>query len=853
MAARWLHLARLGWLALVVLALASCGGGGGGGDGERLTLNLSSASVTFTAIQDGATPAAHTVVASLSGGGTGYVVDPVVNGTGFSASFLITSDTTADILITPFAPTLAAGTYTGTVTLRVCADQNCSRDIAGSPAVINVSYTVQPKQGLAAAPLNLTFTQVRGSAAPAAQTLGLSDVGGLSYAWNAAVVYQSGGGWLSLNGGAGPVSGTSLPGSLSASVNALSTLGTVNALIRVTGNGNTLDVPVSYTLNEPSLTRSPSQLSFSASRQGATPATQNVTLSTQNGSTVEYSTTVSYGAGASGWLSAPASGTAPGTLGVAVNTTDLAIGNYNATVTLTTTGGQTVSFTVSYTVAAAAASFTPSSAAFTINPASTTTALSQTVSVGSTGVAFSWTAASNQPWVSVSPTSGTSSSTVTLALDPAQLDTLDPGLYSAAITFTYTPSGGTLTNTPLPVSLDLQLPKVTSVAPYVATSGTSQQVVLRGLGFLGAAGATVKFGSTASASSYTVLSDTEARVTHPALSAGGPLRVSVENQLGLSRSSADLVVVNAPGFAATTISYPDAVAKTPLNVVYDAERAALLVAVGAPIPGAANGRIYRFTFSGSVWSSPPPTTVAQLRDLALSLDGSKLIAVSDTTIRQFNAATLAAGTVSNAAFTSLEFFDGIALANDGKGIITTGFNGSGFTDAYRYTVADGVLTRTTGLYFASSGASEDGSLAVFVQGGLSPPAPVFRYDAGTSALAATSVASTANFPRPALDRHAAHILIGGTRIYGPNFQLMGTIPFANTVVLSPNGTRAYTYSSGTVRTYDLTTPPMLGAFSEVGTTLTPGNPGLGTVMTISPDGGTLFIAGDAAIVVMPAP
>jgi hypothetical protein len=83
---------------------------------------------------------------------------------------------------------------------------------------------------------------------------------------------------------------------------------------------------------------------------------------------------------------------------------------------------------------------------------------------------------------------------------------------------------------------------------------------------------------------------------------------------------------------------------------------------------------------------------------------------------------------------------------------------------------------------------------------------------------------------------------------------MGTIPFANTVVVSPNGTRAYTYSSGTVRTYDLTTPPVLGAFSEIGIgTATPGNPGLGTVMTISPDGGTLFIAGDAAIVVMPAP
>ena len=135
------------------------------------------------------------------------------------------------------------------------------------------------------------------------------------------------------------------------------------ALVRVTGNGNTLDVPVSFTVSEPTLTRSPASLTFSATSQGATPATQNVSLSTQGSLPLNYTTSVTYGAGPTGWLTVPASGTAPGAVTVGVNTTNLAQGTYTATL-FGNSAAQSVSVGITYVVTAPSLTFNPASAGF---------------------------------------------------------------------------------------------------------------------------------------------------------------------------------------------------------------------------------------------------------------------------------------------------------------------------------------------------------------------------------------------------------------------------------------------------------------------------------------------------------
>jgi len=73
------------------------------------------------------------------------------------------------------------------------------------------------------------------------------------------------------------------------------------------------------------------------------------------------------------------------------------------------------------------------------------------------------------------------------------------------------------------------------------------------------------------------------------------------------------------------------------------------------------------------------------------------------------------------------------------------------------------------------------------------------------------------------------------------------------VAVSPDGTRAYQYVTGTLlRTFDVSSPDQ--SVSEIGGgTVLPSDPGANPVMTVSPDGGTLFIAGGDGIVVVPAP
>ncbi|TMH81354.1 MAG: hypothetical protein E6H49_07305, partial [Betaproteobacteria bacterium] len=700
-----------------------------------------------------------------------------------------------------------------------------------------MSYTVQPLTGFAANPQSLTFNRLQGAPAPAAQNLGISELSGTSYPWSTSIVYQSGSGWLHING-ASSASGATLPTSLSISVDGPGTLGTLNAVVRVTGNGNTLDVPVSYTVSEPTLTSLPAQLIFNAPSTGTLPATQDVTLSTQQNLSLGFSTSISYGAGATGWLNAPANGMAPGQISIGTNTTNLVPGTYTATLTLTT-AAQTVPIGIMYVVATSSLTFSPASPSFTIDTTSLASALSQTVTAGTTGVALSWTAASDQPWLSISPSSGTSSTRVTLTLNPAQLDTLDAGLHTAAAVFNYTPPNQSATSASLSVSLNLQIPKVNSVNPYIATSGTSLQVVLRGSGFNSTAGAAVNFGSTA-VTTYNALSDTVLLLAHPSLLAGS-YRVSFANRLGnpgIVRSTADLVVVDAPAYAAATIAYPNATAKQPLDIIYDAERQSLLVGVAYPTPGS-SGEIFRYPFTGSAWATAPASvSVTSFRDLALSLDGKQLIAVSDFAVRKIDPMTLAPGTVTPTLVFET-FFKGVAMANDGNAVLTTGYPPveRASTSPWVYLVREDKLSLGPGgigIVRGTPGSSADGSRVVLSH--ASPDSTgsyIAQYDSSSSVFSfvpsqVQGVPSTwpGTSIRPKFDRKATRLVMNGYIViknsdyFHPSFLPQVAPGDSAAVALSPDGMRAYQYVSGTLlRTFDVSSPDQSVSEIRTGTVL----------------------------------
>ena len=749
-----------GMFAGLVLLLAACVGGGGGSSGSGPSLSVSTASVTFTALRNGPAPASQQVDVSIQGGSV--FVETTQNGSTFTHSFAITGQTTGIITVTPTSPTMAPGTYTGTITIRGCRDTFCTGgDVAGSPQVISVTYAIQPA-GISASPQSLNFSQPEGGSPPAAQTVMLSEIGNASYAWNASILYSQGSGWLSVNGGS-QATGASLPSSLSIGITTPQSIGTYGALVRIAGNGNTTDVPVIYVVSK-SLSPSPGSLSYTV---GNTPL-----------------------------------------------------------------------------------------------PIDLTRQVSLNAFLGVT-----WTAASNATWLSISPASGGSSDSLSISLIQSEVDAKNNGRYFATVTVT--PSVGSVAT--IPVTLTVARTQVNYVSPYIAIANTQNEVVIRGDNLDQATITNVKFGTSAAAS-FNPVSSTEIRAMHPNL-APGSYAVQVETNLGIARSLANnLVAVAAQGYAAATIAYPNATAKQPLDIIYDAERQALLVGVAYPTPGS-SGEIFRYPFTGSAWATTPASVaIASFRDLALSFDGRQLIAVSDFAVQKIDAAALTMGTVTPPLVFET-FFKGVAMANDGNAILTTGssrFEG-GATFAWFYLVREDRVSLGFGsvieIVRGTPGSSADGSRVILSQ---SSPDPTPSYDGQYDSRSGVFSFIPSPIPgmpltwpstpiRPKLDRKATRLVLNGyIVIKNSDYSHQSFLPpvapgDSAAVALSPDGTRAYQYVSGTLlRTFDVSSPDQ--GVSEIGTgTVLLSDPGANPVMTVSPDGGTLFIAGADAIVVVPAP
>jgi hypothetical protein len=619
---------------------------------------------------------------------------------------------------------------------------------------------------------------------------------------------------------------------------------------------------VTYTVREPTLTRSPAQLTFSAAGSGGLPLSQDVTLSTQQNLNLNYTTSISYGAGPTDWLNvAPASGAAPGTATVSVNTTALASGTYTATLSFAT-AAQTVSVAVSYVISSSVLTFNPTAPSFTIGPGSGAPDLSQSVGVGSTGAALSWTAVSSKPWVTVSPTSGTSGGSVTLSLVSAEFENFDPGSQSATVTFTYTPPGATQTTASLAVSLNLQLPKVNYVSPYVQRPSTSTEVILRGSGFNNATGLNVMFGSTP-ASVYTVVSDTEIRVTHPSLAAGS-YQVTIPNQLGLTRSRARLLISTPPTLSALAIPLSSPVA--PDRIVYDAERVAVYTDNSFVLPGTPPPppipvfRVERNRFTNPGWATDAIVLDSQPLDIAMTPDGLELIAVSASTLYHIDLATWSISyqvSISSAFPFPLNIatFNRLSMSNDGNALV---FLAAPPIRPFLYNVLTRTFTELPIISITISSvvaarSSLDGSRILF---GVGPSPALYYYDASLAQIVLAVPGLVVN--RLAYDRTGTISIADGTA-YDRQFNVLGSGGLnLSHPAISADGTRGYGVLPGespaTLRIYDLTSTDGLGHFTEILPEITlPDVPGDSIVVGISDDGGTVFVAGPKNFIVQPLP
>ncbi len=269
--------------------------------------------------------------------------------------------------------------------------------------------------------------------------------------------------WLTVSSN-GLLTGNPPTGSISVTVSPgqLPTTGTsFTGAVTVTGGGQSTVIPVSVTLNNtPSLSVTPTSLSFAFQVGTTPPSAQPLTLSTSTGATVSITATAKSNTPAcgNGWLIvSPQSSTAPGTLSVSVNTTGLnPTTTCNGEVDISGTGvsNPQIVVPVSLLVTSSPLLLVPSPGpTFTYQPSTTTlTPASQSVMItsSSSAVNFGVTVTGSPNFLQVNPLGGTTPQTLSLTVNQSTLGTLAPGMYVNNVQVS---SGGAANNPSFAVTL----------------------------------------------------------------------------------------------------------------------------------------------------------------------------------------------------------------------------------------------------------------------------------------------------------------------------------------------------------------------------------------------------------------
>jgi uncharacterized protein (TIGR03437 family) len=185
-------------------------------------------------------------------------------------------------------------------------------------------------------------------------------------------------------------------------------------------------------VSAPMLNSLPTQLNLSLAAGGSSSPQISLTSAVAG---LAWSTTAS-----SNWITlTPTSGTTPGIVTAAINTASLQPGAYTAGITISSPlafpSQQTVSVSLMVAAATAGLSVAPTTLNFQIQQGAP--AQSQSVTVGSAGGgSLTWTAQGDpaNPWISVSPSSGSASVAASASVQvTATLAGLSPGVYSGTI------------------------------------------------------------------------------------------------------------------------------------------------------------------------------------------------------------------------------------------------------------------------------------------------------------------------------------------------------------------------------------------------------------------------------------
>jgi BACON domain-containing protein len=310
-------------------------------------VGLNPATQTFTVGVIGACTGSVTITptATMASGAGWLAVSP--------ASATVASGGSATFTVTVASAALAAGPYTGSISLVAV---NGGIAITGSPQTVGVTLNVLTPPALAAGPNQMTFNVSTGIVS---QPVTITNSGGEPLNWTAALVGAPNYVSLSAN------SGTNLAGGTSATINVIvdatglpggSTVTTsvvINAIDPITGlavTGSPSTIPVTITIPPPQMVLSANTLTFTTT-VGNNSAAQTINIQNTGGGTLTWSA----GVPTQPWLTVtPTTGSdaagqsTPVTLSVDV--TGLAAGTSTATVVITPSVGGAVTVNVTLTI-----------------------------------------------------------------------------------------------------------------------------------------------------------------------------------------------------------------------------------------------------------------------------------------------------------------------------------------------------------------------------------------------------------------------------------------------------------------------------------------------------------------------
>jgi IPT/TIG domain-containing protein len=479
-----------------------------------------------------------------------------------------------------------------------------------------------------------------------------------------------------------------------------------------------------------------------------------------------------------------------------------------------------------------------------------------------------------------------------ITLRPASPAVLGAGKFTSTITIIACSTdttcasaqiGGSPATVSVAYQVGVQTPPPESLAPSVGAASVPGDVVLRGTGF--GSVSSVTFGGTA-ATDVTAMSDSEIRATYPALAAG-TLAISLNGGSGAVPFGQSLTLVPAGTLAAATLAY----STPPQNMrglAFEPVTQTLFVGVG--LATATGNLVLSYTFANGAWQLPQSANVANLRNLALSLDRSRLLALTDTSVVELSPATLIVQATTNPTdvntTTPDAFLKGIVATNDGQAFITSS-SPTTTGQHWLYNVAGRSTTGPFNSYaFPETGGPDNGTRAVLVQGGAAQP--VRQYSAFTGQVGPLPLSLShfhpvagrvENINLPAFDRNGNRMLVAGFSggafhaVYDANGDELGRVPSGDLTAttaayaISPDAARAYILQIGAgicrVRAFDLRTPPGPGVqYQEVTVigfpiNLSPNCPSsafdAATRILVNPPGDTLFIAGNLSIRIVRLP